>query len=501
MEIKNKLVRLKKTLNEIEDLKYAASVLLWDQQTQMPPGGANGRGYQVSTLSRLAHTKFTSPEVGQLLQDLIPYAAEIDPDSDYACLIKVTAREHEKLSRVPSDLVAELAKVTTEAYGVWEEARSESNFTKFQPYLTKIVALRRQYAECHPYDHIYDPLLEDYEPGLKTVDIKEIFNALRPKQVDLIQDIGECQQVDDTFLNQTFNETKQWDFGVNVITLFGYDWKRGRQDKSAHPFTTRLGHGDVRITTRVYPDNIASAFFGTTHECGHALYEQGVDPSLDRTPLGEGASYAIHESQSRLYENLIGRSLDFWIHFYPKLQETFPTQLGNVGIEQFYKGINRVQPSSIRVEADEATYNLHIMLRLELEIALMEGSLDVADLPEAWNARMQDYLGVTPSDDRQGVLQDVHWSSGYIGYFPTYALGNLIASQIWDTLKSNIPTLTDQIRNGQFDELREWLRQKIHHHGKKFEPQELVERVTGSRIDPTAYIRYLRDKYGEIYGL
>lgn len=501
MEIEEKLAQLTTKLNKIEDLKYAISVLSWDQQTQMPPGGANGRGHQVSTLARLAHTKFVSPEIGQLLQDLKPYAAETEPDSDDACLIKVASREYEKLSRVPSDLIAEFARITTEAYGVWEEARNEANFSKFQPYLTRIVELRRQYADCHPYNHIYDPLLEDYEPGLKTTDVKGIFEALRPKQVELIQAIGARPQVDDSFLYKSYDETKQWEFGVNVITQFGYDWKRGRLDKSAHPFTTRLGQGDVRITTRVYPDNFSSAFFGTTHECGHALYEMGVDPSLDRTTLGEGASYAMHESQSRLYENLIGRSRDFWIHFYPRLQEIFPAQLGNVDLDQFYKGINRVQPSFVRVEADEATYNLHIMLRLELEIALMEGSLEVADLPEAWNARMQDYLGVIPPDDRQGVLQDVHWSSGFFGYFSTYALGNLIASQIWENLKSEIPNLADQIRGGQFSDLREWLRQNIHRHGKKFEPQDLVERVTGSKIDPEPYMHYLQEKYREIYKL
>jgi carboxypeptidase Taq len=501
MDIEGRLSKLKVILNEIHDIRYAASVLSWDQQTQMPSGGANGRGNQVSTLFRIAHEKFTSSEVGQLLEDISSSAAEIDPDADDARLIKVTSHEYQKYRRVPTDLVAEFAKLTSESYGVWEQARNESDFTKFQPYLTKIIELRRQYAECHPYDHIYDPLLDDYESGLKTVEVQEIFNNLRPIQVDLIQAIGASQQVDDSFLKQTFDENKQWEFGVKVISHFGYDWKRGRLDKSTHPFTIRLGQGDVRITTRVNADNITSALFGSIHEFGHALYEQGVDSGLDRTPLGEGASYAMHESQSRLYENLIGRSRDFWFYYYPKLQDAFPTQLGNVGLEQFYKGINCVQPSLVRVEADEATYNLHIMLRLELEIALMEGALDVKDLPEAWNARMQDYLGVTPPDDKQGVLQDVHWSNGYIGYFPTYALGNLIASQLWECLENDIPDLKDQVRKGQFSELREWLRQNIHQHGKKFGPQEIVERVTGSKIDPSAYLRYLKDKYREIYNI
>ena len=362
--------------------------------------------------------------------------------------------------------------------------------------------LRRQYADFFaPYDHVYDPLLDDFEPGMKTKEVKEIFSGLRSKQVDLIKAISEKPQVDDSFLFLNYDAKKQWDFGEAVITKFGYDWNRGRQDKAAHPFTTTFGIGDVRITTRVDENFLNTALFGTLHEAGHGIYEQGVSTDIERTPLADGASLGMHESQSRMYENLLGRSYDFWVHFYPQLQDTFSTQLGNVDLDTFYKGINKVEPSLIRVEADEATYNLHIMLRLELEIELMEGSLEVKDLPEAWNARIKEYLGIDPPNDADGVLQDVHWSAGYLGYFPTYSLGNLVANQLWEKINQDIPKLSDQVQNGDFSDLLAWLGEKVHRHGKKFKPQDLVERIVGERINPEAYIKYLNEKFGAIYQL
>jgi len=500
--MENKLAQLKAILAEVADLDYASSLLGWDQQCYMPSGGAEGRGYQQATLNKLAHIRFTSDEVGQLLEDLQPYAAQLDPDCDDARLIAVTARRYRKRTKLPPEMVAEFAQLTSAAHEVWVRARKANDFAAFQPWLEKIVDWRQRYANLYqPYDHIYDPLLDDFEPGLKTADVKAIFDALRPQQVALIKAIAQRPQVDNTFLYQHFDEQKQWDFGVEVITKFGYDWNRGRQDKAPHPFTTNFGVGDVRITTRVDANYLGTALFGTMHECGHALYEQGVAPELDRSPLAGGTSLAVHESQSRMWENLVGRSFEFWQHFYPRLQEFFPAQLGNVSLQTFYKGINCVRPSLIRVEADEATYNLHIMLRLELEIALIEGSLAVKDLPEAWNARMQEYLGLTPPNDAQGVLQDVHWSGGMLGYFSTYALGNLISAQLWERILADIPDLPEQIRRGEFAALLGWLREKIHRHGAKFEPQELVQRITGSKIDPTAYMRYLQGKYTQIYNL
>ena len=500
--MEEKLKQLKNLLAEVSDLRFTAAVLGWDLQTYMPPGGAEGRSFQISTVDSLAHKMFTSPEIGRLLDALQPYAEQLDPDSDEACLVKVTRREYEKQVRVPPEWVAEFSQITAQAHMVWQEARHENDFGKFAPMLEKIFDLRRRYADLFaPYDHIYDPLLDDFEPGLKTADVKAIFNKLRPQQVALVEAIARRPQVDDSFLHLTYDEKKLWDFGEQVITQFGYDWKRGRQDKSAHPFTTHFGMDDVRITTRIYANNLTSGLFSTLHEAGHALYEMGVHPSLARTPLAGGASLGIHESQSRMWENLVGRSLSFWEHFYPPLQEIFPAQLKNVDLHTFYKGINKVQPSLIRVEADEATYNLHIMLRLELEIALIEGRLPLKDLPEAWNTRMEEFLGLLPPNDAQGVLQDVHWSSGYIGYFSTYSLGNLISAQLWECINADLPDLDDQIRQGEFSGMRNWLVEKIHHHGSKFEPQELIHNVTGSMIDPAPYMRYLNAKYSDIYSL
>ncbi len=499
--MQEKINLLKEKMATLWDLSMIGALMGWDQQTYMPPKGAEERGEQMATLSRLIHEMGTSEEMGKLLDELLPYAQTLDPDSDDARLIKLAKREYDKQTRVPAEKVAEYARVTTMAQGAWVQARSESNFALFQPHLEKIVELRREYASYFaPYDHVYDPLLDDFEPGLKTAEVKEIFARLRPQQVELIQAIASRPQVDDSFLHLKYDEQKQWDFGVEVATRFGYDWQAGRQDRSAHPFTTSFGIRDVRITTRVIEDQLPSALFGTMHETGHALYQQGIDWNYRRSALGGAASLAVHESQSRMWENLVGRSRAFWRFFYPRLQEYFPQQLGNVSLEDFYKGINKVEPSFIRVEADEATYNLHIMLRLELEIALGCSSLEVKHLPEAWNTRMQEYLGITPPNDRMGVLQDIHWSGGMIGYFPTYALGNLISVQLWEKIQQDIPDLEEQIERGEFSALLGWLREKIHRHGSKYEPQELVQKVTGSKIDPQPYIRYLNSKYRDIYG-
>ncbi|HEB64257.1 MAG TPA: carboxypeptidase M32 [Chloroflexi bacterium] len=500
--MEEKLQRLKTLLAESTDLARAAALLEWDQQVNMPEGGARARGEQLSTLQRLAHERFTSDEVGQLLEDLQPYAEQLDPDSTEARLLYVTGREYRKRTKVPASLVAEFTEVVSRAHQVWAQARANDDFAAFAPHLQRIVELRQQYANLFaPFDHVYDPLLDDFEPGVKTADVQAVFEQLRPQQVELIKAIGERPQVDDSFLYGKFAPQRQWDFGVEVLTKMGYDWKRGRQDKSAHPFTTSFGVGDVRITTRVDKGFLSPAFFATIHEGGHALYEQGVADELSRTPLQGGASLAFHESQSRMWENLVGRSRPFWEYFFPRLQEVFPAQFGNLSLDAFYKGINKVEPSLVRVEADEATYNLHIMLRLEIEIGLMDGSVQVKDLPEIWNTRMQEYLGVVPPNDAEGVLQDVHWSGGMIGYFPTYALGNVISAQLWEKIVEDIPDLDEQMRQGKFDALLDWTREKIHRHGAKYEPKDLLQRVTGSAMDPAPYMRYLKNKFGEIYGL
>ncbi|HEX7556928.1 MAG TPA: carboxypeptidase M32, partial [Leptolinea sp.] len=477
--------KLKSLLGEIYDLNAALAVLGWDQQTYMPSGGAEERGSAMATLARIMHIKITSEELQRSLEECEIQSAGMSPDSDEVRLIKITQREVNRRKRIPADWVASFAEVTAIGQESWQKAKGISDFSFFQPQLEKIIELRREYAAFfQPYDHIYDPLLDEFEPGLKTADVQRIFSVLREQQVALIKELTTRPQVDASFLHQNFPEEKQWSFGVDVISDIGFDWNRGRQDNSAHPFTTTFGMGDVRITTRLIPNYLGSALFSTIHEAGHALYEQGFNPSLRRTPLAAGASMAIHESQSRMWENLVGRSRSFWEHYYLKLQNLFPEQLGEINRDRFYKGINRVEPSLIRTESDEATYNLHIMLRLEMEIALLERKIDVRDLPEIWGDRMQEYLGIVPMDDAHGVLQDIHWAGGMVGYFPTYALGNVISAQIWEKIQKDIPSLDENISRGNFAPLLDWLRMNIHTHGAKFETQELVKKVTGSEIDP-----------------
>ncbi len=494
------LEKLKEILGEVSDLNHAASVLGWDQQVNMPPGGAEARGNQLATLGKISQEKFTSDEVGRLLEDLNKEYP--DPETDEGAMIRVAARNYDKAKRVPPEFVAEQAVAGTKGVEAWVEARKKSDFSIFRPYLEKNVELVRKYISFFPpTDHPYDVLLDDFEPGLPTAEVLGIFGNLRPKQVALIKAISEAKQVKSDFLKKSFNEKKVWEFGEKIITKFGYDFSRGRQDKAPHPFETTFGVNDVRITNRFEKDAPLATLFSAMHECGHALYELGSNPAYERTPLAGGTSLAVHESQSRMWENLVGRSLPFWEHFYPELKKTFPSQLGNVNAKTFYKAINRVEPSFIRVNADEATYNLHIMLRLEIEIGMVDGSIAVKDLPEIWNAKMRDYLGVTPPNDAQGVLQDIHWSYGSIGYFSTYALGNIISAQLWEKINKDIKHLEDQLRKGQFAELREWLRTNIHQFGHKYDPRDLVRKVTGQDIDSAAYVRYLTKKYTDIYGL
>ncbi len=497
------LETLRELLGEIFDLNAAAAVLGWDQQTYMPPGGAEARAQQLSTLSRLSHDRFTSDELGAALQAAQAEVAGLSPDTDEAAIVRRTTRDFNKQRRVPSEWVAEFSLEAGRAHPIWEKARAEADFPHFKPALETIVRLKREYAEFfQPYEHIYDPLIDDFEPGMPTRQVKEVFDILRPQQVELVRATKESgRPVSDAPVRQPFEVETQRQFGVEVIKKLGYDFNRGRLDKAVHPFTTSFSLDDIRITTRYDPNFLNDALFSTIHECGHALYEQGISSSLERTPLASGTSMAVHESQSRMWENFIGRSRAFWVAFYPRLQELFPGPLGKVKLADFYRAINKVEPSFIRVDADEATYNLHIMLRFELEIELMSGTLAVQDLPEAWNGRMRDYLGITPPDDAKGVLQDVHWSFGGFGYFPTYALGNLVAAQLWEKIVQDIPDLDRQIERAEFGALLAWLREKIHRHGAKFEPMDLLKRVTGRALTPEPYVRYLKAKFSQIYGL
>lgn len=487
---------------ELDDLGHINALMGWDQQVYMPRGGSEERGVQSALIGRLMHEKFTSDEVGKLLADLEAEVGDLNADTDEARSVKVFKKAYEKQTKVPLPMLMEFIKVTTGAHDAWVEARTKSDFSIFQPFLQKIVDLRIGYAKLfQPYDHIYDALLDDFEPGMKTADVKVIFDKLRPQQVELLKAIAEKEPPDNSFIKTHYKTEYQELLGRYVITRFGFDWNRGRLDLTAHPFTTEFGQGDVRITTRYLDEDGGSALFSTMHEAGHAMYGQGVASKYNRHPLSGAASLAIHESQSRLWENLVGRSKEFWSFFYPSAQMLFPEILGKVSMNDFYRGINKVEPSMVRVEADEATYNMHIMLRLEIEMGLMEGTMQVADLPEIWNSKMQDYLGITPKNDAEGVLQDVHWSGGMIGYFSTYALGNLASVQLWDKMVEENPNIPDEIAQGKFDTILGWMQEHIHQYGSKYEPQELMVKATGSKITPEPYIQYLKAKYGEIYDL
>lgn len=494
---------LKARLATVMDLNYAAAVLGWDQRTYMPPGGAQARANQLATLRWLSHEHFTADEIGRLLDELAPLAEDKNNDSDEAALVRRTHRDYDQARKLPADFVTEWARSRAISVQVWEEARRRSDFAMFQPHLEEQYDFAKRQAEYLGYDeHPYDALLDQYEPGMKTAQVRTLFAELKDATVPLLRAIVDSGvTVDDTVLHQPFDEARQEQFGVEVTRQFGYDWSRGRQDRTAHPFCTHFGRDDVRITTRFYPDYLNAALFGTMHEAGHAMYEQGVDPEFARTLLSRGASLGVHESQSRMWENLVGRSRPFWEANYEQLQSLFPDQLGTVDLDSFYRAINKVQPSLIRVEADELTYNLHIMLRFELETDVLEGKIKVGDLAEEWQDRMEALLGVTPSSDAEGVLQDTHWGQGAIGYFPTYTLGNVLSVQLWEKAIEAHPDIPDQIRRNEYGALLGWMRNHVHRYGRKYEPNELIERATGQPLTAKPYLNYLRGKFGEIYGL
>ncbi len=504
MSLEENLTELRRRLQEILDLQGAAAVLRWDQATYMPPGGAASRARQIATLEQLAHEKLTDPQLGLLLEDLRPVEESLPYDSDEASLIRVTRRLYEHAARVPAGFVAELARHRAQTYDAWSRARPANDFSLVQPLLERTLELSRQLAGFFPgYEHIADPLI-DYvsEPGLKVSTVRPLFAALRRELVPLVRAIADRPAPDDRCLHQYFPPSQQLAFALEVAQGIGYDLQRGRQDLTPHPFTTTLGLGDVRITTRVREDDLSEALFSTIHEAGHALYEQGIDPAFEGTPLAVVFSSGLHESQSRLWENLVGRSLPFWSFFYPRLQQYFPEQLGDVPLDVFYRAINRVKPSLIRTDADEVTYNLHVILRFDLELELLEGKLSVRDLPEAWRERYRTDLGVVPPDDRDGVLQDSHWFEGIIGgAFQGYTIGNVLAAQIFEAVCREHPDLPERFARGDFATLLHWLRERLYRHGGKFTLSEMVERVTGRPLEIGPYVAYLRAKYGELYGL
>jgi carboxypeptidase Taq len=493
------LQKLRALSAEVADLRHAADLLEWDERVCMPNGGATTHGEMLATLRRIAHEKFTSSEMHDAIESARADATGLDDGGRAQRLVDVTARDYDKATKVPASFVAEYAEAVSAGQQAWGHARAQSDFSAFKPFLEKIVALKRRYVSFFPpTHHPYDVLLDDFEPSMTTVEVRTVFEALRSRQVELIRTVGAAPPPQDGFLRAPYAESDMLAFAVEVITAFGFDWTRGRQDKSLHPFATAIGADDVRITTRWVEGMPLSLLFGTMHETGHALYEQGVRSAHHRTALEGGASLGVHESQSRLWENLVGRSLPFWQHFYPQLQARFPSQLSGVALEQFHRAINKVQPSLIRVEADEATYNLHVMLRVDLEIALIEGAISVDDLPDRWNAGMREYLGLTPPDAARGVLQDIHWSAGLFGYFATYTLGNVIAAQLWRRFGDVYPQRDSDIGRGEFRPLLQWLRAELHQYGREYRPQELVQRITGSGVDPEPYLQYLEGKYGRL---
>ncbi len=497
-----KYQQLVKRLEDTQNLNRAAAVLGWDQQTHMPPGGAEARAAQLTTLSRLAHEMFVSDETARLLEDAAHETEGMDYDSVEASLIRVVRQDYDEQVKLPSELVAKIAHTTTLAHEVWAKARQDNNFQAFLPSLEQIVDLLLQTAEHLGYEeHPYDALLGQYERGMTTAQVKDIFDGHKPQLVELISAISQHKdRVDDAVLHQPFDRDKQKAFALYAVKKFGFDFQRGRQDVAVHPFCTHFSRDDVRITTRFEDDFLNPALFGMMHEAGHGMYEQGSAAELDHTPLAGGTSLAVHESQSRMWENIVGRSRGFWSWALPQLQAEFP-QLAGVDLETFYKAINKVEPSLIRVEADEATYNLHIMLRFDLETDIISGKVKPTDLPEEWNERFEAFFGITPPNDTLGVLQDVHWSAGYMGYFATYALGNLLSVQYYNQALADHPTLPDEIASGKFDTLLGWLNKNIHQHGRKYTGDELTRRVTGDGIQSRDYMDYLQRKFGDIYGV
>lgn len=498
---------LKSQLLKIHHLKSAAALLSWDQETYMPSGGGQARADQIATLQTLAHNALVSPEIESLLATWLDpatgriHCAEHELDEPTTAMLRETWRDFSRAKKLPSDFVHRLERECSLAQQVWGDARAKNDFAQFTPNLRIIVSLKQEEAEYLGYQESpYNALLDTYEPEATVRALRPLFTSLRDGLVKLLDRIRNApNRPQESLLHQTYDRERQLQFGRKVLTAMGYDFTRGRMDLSAHPFTTAFHPTDVRVTTRVFEQDLLSCLFSCIHEGGHGLYEQGLPSAMYGTPLGEAVSLGIHESQSRFWENCIGRSKPFWSHFFPILQQTFPEQLKRVTVEEFYRMINAVKPSLIRVEADEVTYNLHIMLRFEIELDLIERRAKIEDLPELWRVKMQDYLAIVPERDADGVLQDVHWSFGAFGYFPTYTLGNLYATMLFDQVVREIPDLESQIAAGEFIPLKTWLNNKIHRWGRQFTPAALIERITGQQVSADPFLRYLDRKMREVY--
>jgi carboxypeptidase Taq len=502
MSNEQRLSELRERLAVIHDLRRAAWLLSWDQHTMMPPNGTPARGDQLSTIDRFAHELFTSDEIGELLQSLAEHERELDPESIDAALIRVTRRDWEKARKVPAELRAEITRAEVLGVPAWAEARKNADYQAFLPYLRRNVELKLQYVECFADSgkSPYGTLLDDYQEDARSDEITAVFARLKEVVIPLIREVAEAEQVDTSFAHGHFPVEKQELFSREILERLGYTSESWRLDPTVHPFATSIGLDDIRLTTR-YSEADLESIFHATHEFGHGIYEFGIDPELDRTPLAELDSMVLHESQSRLWENLVCRSRPFWRHFFPKLQELFPNELGDITDEAWWRNVNCVEPSFIRVEADEVTYGMHIILRYELEQEIIAGRLALEDVPEAWNAKMKEYLGVDVPDDAKGVLQDVHWSGGSFGYFPTYLLGTIASVQIWETARADLTDLDAQMEAGEFGQLREWLGDKLYRWGRRLPPDEMLRRIVGGPLDAEPYLAYLKGKVADIYGV
>ena len=500
----SQLQQLREALAEVEDLRHAAGVAEWDQQTQMPPRGAAARAEVLATLEKVAHEKFVAAEIGQLLEGAaseLERAGRQDPDDDDVALVRHTRRHWEKARRVPTELAADLARTGSLGQEVWVKARAENDFAAFAPVLSRQIELKQRYVECFEgFDCAYDALLDDYEPQMKTATVAGLFAELRDELVPLIEAVSQ-RELDDSIVHGHFPVEAQRRLVREVISLQGWNPEGWRLDDAAHPFATSFANADVRITDRWDESYFPSSLYGAMHETGHGLYEAGIADALMRTPLGHGVSLGVHESQSRLWENMVGRGRPFAEVLAPRVAHAFGGPLEGVSPERLFRAVNRVGASLIRVEADEATYSLHVIIRFELEQALIDGRLSVADLPEAWNARYRDYLGIEVPSDADGVLQDVHWSVGLFGYFSTYALGNLIAGQLWRQAHLDLGDLDDQIAAGELGGLRGWLVQNVHRHGAKYLTPDLLGRVVGTGIEVAPFVDYLKAKLSDVYEL
>ena len=497
MDTSNLYTQYKATLQKIADVKYASAVLQWDQETYLPAKGNEIRGRQIATLNELAHEKFTGEEFGVLLNELINKDGLTPVEKRNA---ELSLYDYNKNKKLPSAFVRQMSEAVNKSFHAWIQARKENSFSIFQQPLQEIILLKKQEADLLGYEtHPYNALMNDYDRGLTVNTVDTLFTSLKPQLLELLQKINTEPPVVDSFLHQHFDKKKQWKFGIEILKRMHFDFEAGRQDISEHPFTTNFNSNDVRITTRINENDFANMLWSCIHEGGHALYEQGLPESEYGLPLGEYCSLSIHESQSRLWENCIGRGEAFWQHNYPLLQKYFPAQLKNITGQQFYKAINQVKPSLIRTEADEVTYHFHVMIRYEIEKMLIEGSIAAKDIPACWNEKYKKYLGVTVPDDKQGCLQDVHWSHGSFGYFATYSIGSLYAAQIYSAISSEISFLNTDISVGNLQPVLDWLKLHIYDYGRFYNSEELCEKATGQKLNAQHFINYATAKFQNIY--